>query len=289
MCGGLPRNPKRVRGGYSSPGQHPGAAKLGYSPAMLRLITIPISHYCEKARWALDRARLPYVEQKVLPGLHTFYTWGAARHRMVPVLVHDRGALGESTAILRWVDQRLEPGERLFPEGSDADAIEGWVKRFDKELGRSSRLWAYSLLLADPEILKQQFQSVYSGVSRAVVPLLVPPGIRAIRRRYRVTAPRAEAALEQCEALFDDVAAALADNAGGRYLVGERFSAADLTFASLAAPMLLPAEYAGGLLSQEQMPAAFQAVVARLREHAAGKYAMRLFAEERRGARRRSA
>ena len=24
------------------------------------LITIPISHYCEKARWALDRAALPY-------------------------------------------------------------------------------------------------------------------------------------------------------------------------------------------------------------------------------------
>ena len=25
-----------------------------------RLITIPISHYCEKARWALERAEIPY-------------------------------------------------------------------------------------------------------------------------------------------------------------------------------------------------------------------------------------
>ena len=26
-----------------------------------RLITLPISHYCEKARWALERARIPYA------------------------------------------------------------------------------------------------------------------------------------------------------------------------------------------------------------------------------------
>ena len=27
------------------------------------LVTIPISHYCEKARWALERAGVPYVER----------------------------------------------------------------------------------------------------------------------------------------------------------------------------------------------------------------------------------
>ena len=28
----------------------------------LRLITIPVSHYCEKVRWALKKLKLPYVE-----------------------------------------------------------------------------------------------------------------------------------------------------------------------------------------------------------------------------------
>ena len=28
------------------------------------LITIPISHFCEKARWALERAGLPYREER---------------------------------------------------------------------------------------------------------------------------------------------------------------------------------------------------------------------------------
>ena len=38
--------------------------------AVLRLITIPISHYCEKARWALERAGLPYREERHVQGIH---------------------------------------------------------------------------------------------------------------------------------------------------------------------------------------------------------------------------
>jgi glutathione S-transferase len=35
-----------------------------------RLVTIPISHFFEKARWALDRAGVQYVEQPHLRLVH---------------------------------------------------------------------------------------------------------------------------------------------------------------------------------------------------------------------------
>ncbi len=38
-----------------------------------RLLTIPISHYCEKARWALDRAGLDYVEERHVQGVAPVY------------------------------------------------------------------------------------------------------------------------------------------------------------------------------------------------------------------------
>ena len=38
-----------------------------------RLITIPISHYCEKARWALEWSQIPYVEEKHLQVLENFF------------------------------------------------------------------------------------------------------------------------------------------------------------------------------------------------------------------------
>ena len=51
-----------------------------------RLITIAISHYCEKARWALDRAGITYVESAHVPLAHLVFT-KAAGGSSTPILV----------------------------------------------------------------------------------------------------------------------------------------------------------------------------------------------------------
>ena len=50
--------------------------------ALRRLVTIPISHYCEKARWALERAALDYREERHVQGVHQFASRraGGSRH-----------------------------------------------------------------------------------------------------------------------------------------------------------------------------------------------------------------
>src|SRR5438552_3030860 len=69
---------------------------------------------------------------------------------------------------------------------------------------------------------------------------------------------------------------------GGRhFLVGERFSAADLTFASLAGPVLLPAGCRASYPEVDEVPATMREEVLRLRETEAGRFAMRLFSQER--------
>ena len=74
---------------------------------MLRLITIPISHYCEKARWALDRARIGYREERHVQFVHRVAARRAGGGSTVPVLVTD-GSGRESSEILRWVDERTQ-------------------------------------------------------------------------------------------------------------------------------------------------------------------------------------
>ena len=67
--------------------------------ALAVLITIPLSHYCEKARWALDRAALPYREEPHIPLIHRLAT-KRNDGGTVPVLAHGIHRLTDSTARL---------------------------------------------------------------------------------------------------------------------------------------------------------------------------------------------
>ena len=79
---------------------------------------------------------------------------------------------------------------------------------------------------------------------------------------------------------LDYVAELLAD--GRPHLCGERFGAADLTFAALSAAVVVPPVYGTPLPQPDLMPPDTAALVERAREHPAGRYALALFAERRR-------
>ena len=81
------------------------------------------------------------------------------------------------------------------------------------------------------------------------------------------------------ETVFQEVEDRLTQ--GRRFLVGERFTAADLTFAALAAPMVLPAQCRAVHPTLEEAPSQLREEVVRLRDTVAGRFALRLFAEER--------
>ncbi|MDT5029139.1 MAG: glutathione S-transferase [Micromonosporaceae bacterium] len=243
-------------------------------------MTIPISHFCEKARWALDRAGVEYVERPHLQLVHVFAAQLAGGGRTVPVLVTDGGdVLADSTAILRWADREIAPGMRLYPEGElggEAAALEATL---DQEFGPDGRLWLYHETLP---VVRRLRQWVLVGVPRwerlffrAAGPLV---GV-SIRRYLGVDEVAASAARARIDHVFDDVAKRLSD--GRRFLLGDRFTAADLTFAALAAPMLLPARYGSPLPPPAVMPTRFAQEVQRLRAHPAGRFADRLYSEER--------
>jgi glutathione S-transferase len=245
-----------------------------------RLITIPISHFCEKARWALDRAQLPYAEERHVQGVHIAYALRAGGGRTVPVLVAADGeTVPGSAAILRWTDRHVTPGRRLYPDGpagEEAARLEAWL---DEGLGPDARLWMYESTLPVMERLQASIaagtplweQQFLSAGGRVLAPF--------IRRYLGVSAPNAVAALARVDAVFDDVAQRLAD--GRPYLCGERFTAADVAFGALSAAVLVPEAYGSPLPPLDLLPAPMAAEVRRLREHEAGRFAARLYAADR--------
>lgn len=243
-----------------------------------RLVTIGFSHYCEKARWALERARVPFVEEKHAPMLSWRGSFGAGGTRTVPVLVAGSEVVSDSTDILRWVDRHGEASSPLFPAGdSETERLEA---RFDDALGPAARRYVYGFLLAmDRATLGDLLGAGAPAWERRLTGAV--PGFFAasMRRGMNVSPAGVERSRVVLEAVFAEVAAQLAD--GRRYLTGDRFTAADLTFASLAAPVVYPERYACFALPVERLPTSLREAVARLRETTAGRFALRLYAEER--------
>lgn len=248
---------------------------------MLRLVTIPISHYCEKARWALDRAGLSYREERHVQVVHRIAARRAGGGNTVPVLVTEEEVLGESGAILNWVDEHTPPGQRLFPaDPSDRERVRGLCRRFDEELGPRGRRLMYVHMLAARELaLSFNNQGVPRWEDRALR-YGWPIATGFVRRALGIQ-PGIERQDEQVIwRELDFVADTLA--APRPYLSGDRFGAADLTFAALSAPLIVPPDYGVALPQPDLLPPATAALIERFRDHPAGAFALKLFAEHRR-------
>jgi glutathione S-transferase len=245
-----------------------------------RLVTIPISHFCEKARWALDRAGVEYAEEPHVQLLHIAAARRAGGVQTVPVLVTATGdVVADSAGILRWADTRVAPERRLHPAGAAGAEAAALEASLDAGLGPDGRLWMYHETLP---VVRELEPWALAGVPRWERRLFRVGGPvldRAIRRRLGIDSAAAAAALERVDRVFDDVARRLSD--GRRFLLGERFTAADLAFAALAAPVLLPERYGSPLPPPEALPERLAREVRRLRAHPAGAFADRLYREER--------
>jgi glutathione S-transferase len=250
----------------------------------LRLITVAFSHYCEKARWALDHARLAYVEDRHLPLLHWAATYRAGGGRTVPVLVTDDGVLRDSSDIVRWADEHATPDKRLLPDdGRARRACDALEDEFDKRLGPAVRRFGYFHAFSDRRIIFALARRAGPAWQFALLRLTFPAVRTFMLRALEIDARSVEAAHGVWGRIFDDVARRLQD--GRRYLLGDRFTAADLTFAALSAPLVVPEEHPFPVPA-ERFPASAHRTWRAMQEHPAGMFVARLYRDHRTAAAR---
>jgi glutathione S-transferase len=208
---------------------------------------IPVSHFSEKARWALAWKGVEHERRAPLPGAHIpialWLTRGA--QKTFPVLRLDGRNIGDSTAIIAALEQRC-PDPPLYPEDPQARAHALELEEFfDERLGPQIRLLAWHELRTDREQMATLSRTMLPEPMRDFGPAVAAGGAFGsayVQLRFRVASHEAAAlAGDQVLAAFERLESEL-DRGDGEFLVGDAFSVADLTAASLFYPIVNPPE-----------------------------------------------
>ena len=207
-----------------------------------RLYTFGISHYCEKARWALDWHAIDYDEVRWPPGPHLIL---ARRLRTVetsvPILQDGDQVIQGSGQIIDWAVRKAERGGASLDPDCDPERAHEIERRADEVLGVQVRRLAYAETLTDhPEVVKP---ALFAGVApglRLLGEVMWPVTRKAMIAMMDAGPRAAPDSRGKVERELDWLEEGLSRGTG--FPAGERFSRVDLTVASLLAPFARPAE-----------------------------------------------
>lgn len=223
---------------------------------------IEISHFSEKARWALQIKSVEHERRAPPPGLHIPLALWLTRGRSgtLPILQIDGETFADSTAIIAALEERF-PDPPLYPadplERERALALEDF---FDRSLGPAIRRLVWHELRRDPgrlAAIAAEAAPALSGSTAIPYARLLSVGTGL---RYGAGSERAaRAAKRRVLAVLDRLEAELGDR---EYLAGGRFSVADLTAAALLYPLVLPDQ--APKLAVQEMPEHYERLRASL-------------------------
>lgn len=244
----------------------------------LKLVSIGPSHYVEKIRWALKLAGYSYEEDAHAPIFHVPYVKLAGGNRTVPVLKTPQGVWSDSTDILVWIDSRPESKWKPYP-GPTAAKIRELEDEFDESLGPHTRRVGYFHLLPHKALAIKTMCGENPNWEGKTIELFYDQCAAMMRKTMRIDAEGAARSTQKINEVFDRAAQRLSD--GRPYLMGEQLTAADITLASLGAPVILPPQYGWSMPSIDEAPTEFRAEIDRYRAHPAGQFILRLYENSR--------
>ena len=237
---------------------------------------IPLSHFSEKVRWALDYKGIAHRRQVLGPG-YLFRAWRATGRGKLPILFLDGRPICDSTRIIAALEER-HPRPPLYPADAEARrralALED---EFDEGLGPALRAAVVTpLFQRDPDLA---MRLLTTGMPEQTYQALRPL-VRVFPAYYRMRHKISAAALEADRATVSTALDRIERERQGRpYLVGEAFTIADLTAAALLSPLLQPPEIQ--YPAQVKMPAYMQEYEAGVLKHPAAQWAMGVYRRHR--------
>ncbi len=220
------------------------------------------SHFNEKARWALAYKNVAHVKETYLPGPHMGAIKKLSGQTATPLLEIDSEIIAGTSAIIDRLEQDY-PEPQLYPSDPDQRIAALAVQtEFDKTVGPAVRTVIFSVLVNEGSYLCRMFAGSKSLPKRLAYRATFPLARGLIAKGNGVTPENVPVCHETTRNTLDQVAEQVA---GTGYMVGDTFSVADLTAASLLAPIASVAH--PDMKRPEPLPPAMQELVDQFSAH----------------------
>lgn len=248
----------------------------------LRLITIRVSHYNEKARWALDfvdedpLSCYYYTEDTHPPGFHAFESIRASNDKgsATPMVIDSQ----EDKIWMKSDEIVREFCPQLYP----TDDVKAMEDDLNARLGPAVRTFAYSKLLNDqyfPALVKMATGPECASIENFLFPYMKKSIGIALRKSLQINDESVALSKSTIEDIFATASKTLEQQ---KYLVDpNQFTAADLTFAALASPLMRPPELKAFQCPDERLPPDVIGLIRELRNTKAGQHALQMYRDHR--------
>jgi len=210
-----------------------------------KLLTIPWDTFCEKARWALDLYQTKYIEYGYPYPLHIWYIIDeysepppTPQITDVPILEFNNQVYTDCSKIFIFLYSRALGSKLRIYSNQEALTHE---KYFDENLAPAAKTIFYSMVLPSKKLCEDIiFKSIHLSTWRTLYRLIWPIAKMNMKNIFGVRNKKVqEEAWDKVEETFkyaDD----LLSKSDGEYLLGKTLTAADITFAAHAIPILCP-------------------------------------------------
>ena len=200
------------------------------------LYVFAISHYCEKARWALEYLDIDFEVVYLAPGLHTQLAHELdLKQASLPILKTGDTTIQGSNNIIDWADNNARNEKTLTPESCSA-TCRALEQKLDDVMGVNVRRYFYSEALVEhPETVEPIFTRDLPADQQATIKSIWEMITANMIKGMDLGSEQGDESKIIVDVELTWLEALLAD--GRAYLAGDHFSRADLTAASLCAPI----------------------------------------------------
>jgi len=237
----------------------------------------------EIARWVLDWNDILYKDEPHAPPLYIPVVnklTGGKGAAGTPVLLKTDALLYTAESVIAYYEQRSAPEKRLLPEdaGSRREVVALYHLFTGPFEGNVSK-YIYGQLLEDRRYAESWFTQRVPLGEKLSYWLFFSSIRKRLSREGLVDEKPPGERLAYIKKIFEKVDGILSD--GRKYLTGERLTIADIAFASVAAPLLLPCEFGGAMAVIQAVPAEMRREVEELRATPAGQFVLLLYQDDR--------